>query len=278
MVVLNEKAIAMPTPQYKYIYGPLYSWRLGMSLGIDPLAQVDKVCNFDCIYCQLGRTTDFSNERKEYVATKDLMEEIQSLPRDLNIDYLTFSGRGEPTLAKNLGAMIKAFKKSRTEKVAVLTNSVLLSRGDVRDDLSLADFVMAKLDVSSQKMLTSIDQAMKGITFQDIVKGIMTFHEMFTGKLALQIMLLSKNKRYFKKIAQVARLINPDEVQLNTPLRPGGVTPLSREEMWEAKENFEGMNVVSVYDVERKELEPFNFKDTVKRHGNFREQGGRVCH
>ena len=249
-----------------------------MSLGIDPLAQVDKVCNFDCIYCQLGRTTDFSNERKEYVATKDLMEEIQSLPRDLNIDYLTFSGRGEPTLAKNLGAMIKAFKKSRTEKVAVLTNSVLLSRGDVRDDLSLADFVMAKLDVSSQKMLTSIDQAMKGITFQDIVKGIMTFHEMFTGKLALQIMLLSKNKRYFKKIAQVARLINPDEVQLNTPLRPGGVTPLSREEMWEAKENFEGMNVVSVYDVERKELEPFNFKDTVKRHGNFREQGGRVCH
>jgi len=270
MVVINEKAIGMSMTQYKYIYGPVYSWRLGMSLGIDPLAQADKVCNFDCIYCQLGRTTDFSNERKEYVATKNLMEEVQSLPQELKIDYLTFSGRGEPTLAKNLGAMIKALKKSRAEKVAVLTNSALLSRGDVRDDLSLSDFVMAKLDVSSQKMLTAIDQAIEGIKFQDIVKGIVTFHEMFTGKLALQIMLLPDNKRYFKKIAQVARLIGPDEVQLNTPLRPCGVEPLSREEMWEAKENFEGMNVVSVYDVERKELEPFNFKDTVKRHGNYR--------
>src|SRR3989338_2151015 len=111
-------------------------------------------------------------------------------------------------------------------------------------------------------MLTAIDRTMEGIKFQDIIKGIVTFHEMFTGKLALQIMLLPKNKRYIRKIAQVARLINPDEIQLNTPLRPCAVSPLSREEICEAKESFEGMNVISVYDVGTKEIEPFDFKDT----------------
>lgn len=260
----------MIQPRYKYIYGPVYSWRLGMSLGIDPLAQVDKVCNFDCIYCQLGPTRILTNERKEFLSTKDLVAEIQALPGGIAIDHLTFSGRGEPTLAKNLGEMIQALKKIRTEKVAVLTNAALLSQTDVRNDLSLADFVLAKLDVASPKMLAAIDQAVKGVEFQDIIKGIMMLHEMFTGKLALQIMLLPANKRHIKRIAQVARLIEPDEVQLNTPVRPGGVIPLTREEMQEAKESFKGMNVVSVYDVEIRAAEPFNFKDTIKRHGNYK--------
>ena len=142
---------------YRYIYGPVPSWRLGSSLGIDPLSQGGKVCTFDCIYCQIGKTNHLTDKRDVFVKVGDIVEEIDSLP-PLEIDYMTFSGTGEPTLAKNLGQMIKALKNIRNEKIAVLTNSSLMYRKDVHEDLFAADLIVAKLDASSQDIFGLVNQ------------------------------------------------------------------------------------------------------------------------
>ncbi len=84
--------------KYKYIYGPVFSWRLGRSLGIDPISKEKKICTFDCLYCQLGKTDRLTNIRSMFVPTVEIIKEIRKIP-PLKIDYLTFSGRGEPTLA-----------------------------------------------------------------------------------------------------------------------------------------------------------------------------------
>ncbi len=256
---------------YKYLYGPVYSWRLGVSLGIDPISTKSKTCNFDCIYCQLGKTVQWENERKVFVKTQDFIKEIKTLPASLTIDHFTFSGRGEPTLAKNLGEMIDALRKVRKEKIAVITNSSLMYNHSVRSDLLKADFVLAKLDACSRETFESVNKTMEGANFPVIVDGIKDFRSLFRGKLALQIMFMKENKSYAHQIARVVYDIDPDEVELNTPLRPSAVKPLSKKELHELKSYFQGLPVVSVYDVERKSIEPLNEEETMKRHGNFKK-------
>lgn len=252
--------------RFKYIYGPVSSWRLGRSLGIDPLSAQEKICSFDCIYCQLGKTLHFGKERKIYVPPEEILKEINSLP-DIPVDYITFSGTGEPTLAKNLGEMIETIKASRKERTAVLTNSSLMNREDVKKDLSKADFVVAKLDAYSEDSLEMINQPMEDILFNSILRGIKDFRAIYHGKLALQIMFIELNKDSCERLVNFAREIEPDEVQINTPLRPCGVKPLSEEEISTIKEYFTGLNPISVYEKERKEAFPISGKDTLKRRG-----------
>lgn len=253
--------------KYKYIYGPVYSWRLGYSLGIDPVSCEEKVCTFDCLYCQLGKTNVFSEERKAFIPIKKVIEEIKSLP-PLKIDYITFSGRGEPTLAKNLGGMIKAIRKIRKEKIAVITNSSLIDSSDVRRDLSLADLVMLKLDACSEKAFFRINAPLASIKFNDILKGIGKFKAEYKGRLALQIMFSEENMAYAEGIALLARSINPDELQINTPLRPSRIRPLSRKELDSIKAYFEGMNVTYVYKGKKKDIVPVDRYATLKRRGH----------
>jgi wyosine [tRNA(Phe)-imidazoG37] synthetase (radical SAM superfamily) len=256
----------MHRKNYKYIYGPVFSWRLGISLGIDPISNKDKICSFDCVYCQLGKTTKLSNKRKIYISEKDLITEINSLPA-IKIDYITFSGRGEPTLANNLGKMIKVIKKSRKEKVAVITNSSLFNRKDVIKDLLLANFVIAKLDACDQQSLQITNRPMPGIEFKKILKGIMEFKSIYPKKFALQIMFAKDNIKYADKIARLAKEINPDEVQINTPLRHCAVEPLTKKELNSIKKYFGGLNTVTVYDIVKKEIKPISSKNTLTRRG-----------
>ncbi len=256
---MNEK-------KYKYIYGPIPSWRLGNSLGIDPLSVVDKTCTFDCIYCQIGKTKDFSSERKVFIPTEEIIREIKTLPQ-VKIDYITFSGTGEPTLAKNLGHMIREVKKIRPERIAVLTNSSLLAREDVRQDILPADLVAVKLDADSQRIFELVNRPQEEIKFDITLQAIKDFRKIYTGKLALQVMFTEENKECASQIAQIAREINPDEVQINTPLRPCPAKPLSRQEIDEIKEFFYGLNVVSVYEAEKKEVKPISDEDTLRRRG-----------
>ena len=258
----------MKTKDFKYIYGPVPSWRLGSSLGIDPISQREKVCTFDCLYCQLGKTENFTGERKIFIPVTEVIGELDLLP-PVQIDYITFSGRGEPTLAGNLGRMIKAIKKIRKEKIAVLTNSSLLNRRDVQDDLLPADFVVAKLDAGSQKVFDVVNKPMEAIKFDAILEGIKDFRDIYKGKLALQIMFIAENKKYAKKIAGLTKEIDPDEVQINTPLRPCGAKPLSKTEMEKIKNYFDGLNVVSVYKAEKKKVKPISNEDTLKRRGKI---------
>ncbi len=256
--------------EFKYIYGPVYSWRLGMSVGIDPLSTKSKMCNFDCIYCQLGRTVQFENRRQEFVSVEEVMTEVRNFPVE-KIDYYTFSGRGEPTLANNLGSMITAIKKETKGKVAVITDAALIDREDVRMDLTLADFVLAKLDACDQESLQKIDVPAPGIQFESIVNGMKLFKKKFQGKFALQVMFIKENKEYAESIARIARDIGADEIQLNTPLRPSAVQPLSEEEMLKIKEYFQELQAATVYENERKSIPPLNDHDTIRRHGNFKK-------
>ncbi|MDP8233811.1 MAG: radical SAM protein [Candidatus Saelkia tenebricola] len=253
---------------YKYIYGPVPSWRLGSSLGIDPISGEEKICTFDCIYCQLGRTKNFTDERKVFVPVAEIIKELDLLP-SVQIDYITFSGAGEPTLAKNLGQMIKAIKKIRNEKIAVLTNSSLIDREDVREDLLLADFVAVKLDAVSQEVFKIVNMPLETIKFNTVLNGIKDFKNIYKGKLALQIMFMPENKKCAQDIARIVKEINPDEVQINTPLRPCGVEPLSMVELDEIKGYFKNLNSISVYDAEKKKVKPISNEDTLKRRGKI---------
>ncbi|MBL7130807.1 MAG: radical SAM protein [Candidatus Omnitrophica bacterium] len=255
---------------FKYIYGPVPSWRLGSSLGVDLLSQKEKVCSFDCIYCQLGKTKSYAIKRKIYVSTKDVVAEIKALPK-VKIDYITFSGRGEPTLARNLGQAIQAVKRIRKEPVAVLTNASLLYRKDVREDLALADLVAVKLDASSEKILKLINQPAEKIKFSDILKGIKKFRKEYHGKLALQIMFVQKNKKIAKDIAKLAECIRADEIQINTPKRPSPVKPLSKGTLFAIKRYFCGMNVISLYDKRAKKTKLISAKSTILRRGKVLE-------
>jgi len=258
----------MTTKNLKYIYGPVPSWRLGSSLGIDPVSYKEKICSFDCIYCQLGKTKVFSDKRKIFVSVSEIVDELKLLP-SIGIDYITFSGSAEPTLAKNLGAMIKATKKIRNEKVAVLTNSSLLDKKDVQQNLLLADFVIAKLDAVSQETFEIINSPLKTIKFNPVLKGIKNFQSIYKGKLALQIMFVEQNKKHAPEIARMAKEINPDEVQINTPLRPCRVKPLSKAELRTIKGHFNGLNSISVYEAEKKTVKPISSEDTLKRRGKI---------
>ncbi len=251
---------------FKYIYGPVPSWRLGSSLGIDPISREDKICSFNCIYCQLGSGGVCSVERKIYVHEKKIIEELKSLP-DVRIDYITFSGRGEPTLAANLGQAIRAVKALRKERVAVITNSSLMDREDVRRDLAPADFVIAKLDACSQELFAKINRPAETVKFDSVVEGIKKFKNVFKGKLALQVMFVGENSIHAREIARIAREINPDEVQFNTPLRPCGCRPLPKEELEAIKGFFEGMNIISVYETEKKNVRAISGNDTLRRRG-----------
>jgi wyosine [tRNA(Phe)-imidazoG37] synthetase (radical SAM superfamily) len=269
----------MISNQLRYVYGPVESWRMGKSLGIDPLSDSVKICNLNCIYCQLGKTSILTDEQKEYVSTEVIINEIRQFFETAGlknpsivegIDYLTFSGRGEPTLAKNLGAMIRALRKIRSEEVAVITNSTLMHLPDVQKNLSLADFVLAKLDACDELSFLEIDQAAKNTSFEKTLNGIKEFRKYYQGTLAVQIMFVEENRKYARKIADVIRGINADEIQINTPLRPSAAKPLDREGIEEIKSYFKGLPAVTVYEHARKETIPFNEGETIKRHGNYK--------
>lgn len=247
----------------KYIYGPVPSWRLGRSLGVD-LISGEKTCTFDCIYCQLGKTVRHIIKREIIVPTSEIIKELESLP-DLEIDYITLSGMGEPTLAANLGEVIEQIKKRFKNRVAVLTNSSLMHERQVRKELSLADLVVAKLDAPNEKIFRIVNQPTNGINLNMIVEGIRRFHDEYPGKLALQIMFVPQNMEYADDLAALAKEIDPVEVEVNTPLRPCPVKLLPPEELSKIKSLFEPLKVYSVYDVEKPEARPMDERETKKR-------------
>ncbi|HEX2966072.1 MAG TPA: radical SAM protein, partial [Syntrophorhabdaceae bacterium] len=223
---------------FKFVYGPVASWRIGSSLGVDLLSGKEKICSFNCIYCQLGTTKVLTKTRKLYVNADEVIKELDTLPDAISIDYLTLSGRGEPTLAINLGEVIKKLKRRGPERVAVITNSSLIDRQDVRQDLSFADLVIAKLDICSQDSLMRINRPAPDLAFENIIEGLQIFRKGYHGKIALQVMFVESNIRHACAISEVVREISPDEVQLNTPLRRCAVEPLGKEELSRIKNIF----------------------------------------
>jgi wyosine [tRNA(Phe)-imidazoG37] synthetase (radical SAM superfamily) len=205
--------------------------------------------------------------RQVYVPEDDILKELDMLPQDISIDYLTLSGRGEPTLAKNLGSMIKLLKGERKEPIAVITNASLMNRHDVREELSYANFVIAKLDACSQESLMEVNKPLPEMRFENVLEGMKIFRKHFRGKMALQVMFMRENAKYACAIAEIAREINPDEVQINTPLRPCAVESLGREELSHMKDFFGGLNAISVYESPKRHVTPISDGDTLIRRG-----------
>jgi len=208
--------------KYKYIYGPVPSRRLGKSLGIDIVPF--KICSYDCIYCQLGRTQARILERKPFFDPDLVLHEINSfLEEKRETDYLTFSGSGEPTLNSNIGKIIKGIKKITDIPVVVLTNSSLLWDRQVRKDIENADVVIPSLDAVSEEAFKKINRPVEGLNAEKVFAGLEKFSHEFNGKIFLEILLVKgindteKEIELFLKALPALRI---DTIQLNTVVRP----------------------------------------------------------
>ena len=250
----------------KTVYGPVSSWRLGRSFGIDLICKSKKVCSFDCVYCQLGKTKEKTLKRKIYVKTERILKDLtENLPR-VKADVITFSGTGEPTLAENLLEIVEFLRKNTNLPLAVLTNSSLLGKREVENTLKKLDIVVAKLDAFDERSFRIINNPVRGISFKKYIEGIKSFRKDFAGKFALQMMFIKENKDFAREMAKIAKEINPDEIQINTPLRPCRVKPLARKEIAEIKKEFSGFkNVISVYEAKKPKVLPLDIKEVQKR-------------
>jgi wyosine [tRNA(Phe)-imidazoG37] synthetase (radical SAM superfamily) len=240
------------------------SWRFGSSLGVDPVCR-RKVCTFDCAYCQLGRTTEKTAERREFISPRRLEEDLRAALGKRSPDIVTFSGTGEPTLASNLGELARVAKSLTGLPVAILTNSSLLPDAGVREDLMAFDVVSAKIDAATQRTFERVNQPLPGITLSSVLDGLREFREAFRGKLYVQSMFIAENKGEARGIAAVCKGISPQKVHLDTPFRPALTPPLGREEMAVVAAEFSGLNAVNVYDVRPPKAVPIDETETSLR-------------
>lgn len=207
----------------EYVFGPVPSRRLGRSLGVDPVPF--KTCNWNCVYCQLGRTAPMTNERRDYVPPDEVVAEIREALRAHGdgVDWITFGGSGEPTLHASLGRMIREVKGLTTVPVAVLTNGALLHRRDVRRDLLAADAVLPTLDAGSEEVYRRVNRPRGDLTFARLVEGLIAFRREYSGPLWVEVMLvrgLNDGARSLADIRGILDRVGPDAVHVNTPVRP----------------------------------------------------------
>jgi len=236
------------------VYGPISSWRLGRSLGIDPICAERKICTFDCTYCSLGRTARKTIDRRIFVPARVVERALKEALKKVEADVVTFSGTGEPTLAENLGELIEIAREVSDLPVAVLTNSSLLFRKDVERDLVKADIVKGKLDASNDELFKRINCPHEKISLSKVIKGLEKFRKEFAGKFALEVMFVPENKQFSEEIAKIVRTVKPDEIQINTPLRPSPVRPLTPAELREVQKSFKGMNFRTVYKAKKSKV------------------------
>ncbi len=211
---------------YKYLFGPVPSRRLGMSLGIDLVPH--KVCTLNCVYCECGRTTNLTLERKEYVPVDEILIELtRFLKENTAPDYITFSGAGEPTLNSGIGKIIRFIKSNYQDiPVAVLTNGTLLSSKQVREELLPADLVLPSLDAATERTFRKINIPERTLNIEDYIQGIVDFRKEYSGKINLEIFIIAdynNSTEELDKLKEAIQKINPDMVQLNTLDRPGTV-------------------------------------------------------
>lgn len=206
----------------KHIYGPVPSRRLGLSLGVDIMPH--KVCTLDCVYCQIGRTTELTLERKVYLPIRPVLAELeQRLREGVRADFVTIGGSGEPTLNSQLGELIDGIKALTDIPVAVLTNGTLLHRPDVRAECARADVVMPSLDAGDENTFGRLNRPHAGISIEMLVGGLCQFRGEFGGRLWLEVFVVAPLNTDSAQIARIGELIDrikPDKTHLNTAVRP----------------------------------------------------------
>jgi len=207
-----------------YVYGPIPSRRLGRSLGIDPIPL--KTCNWNCVYCQLGRSVPLTNERRAYAPPDLILAEIRVVldrhqPGD--IDFISFVGSGEPTLHRDIGWLIEQVKAMTTIPIAVITNGTLLFMPEVRAGLLPADVVMPTLSAGNADLYRRIHRPHAEATFARLIDGITTFRQEYAGRLWIEVMLMhgvNDSESNLRELAAIIGRIGPDQVHVVVPDRP----------------------------------------------------------
>lgn len=204
---------------FSSVYGPVISWRYGLSLGIDAIGPVS-TCSFNCVYCQLGEIEHQTRSRKVYIPTGHIMQNLEKFA-PWKVDIITISGSGEPTQAANLGEIIASAKALTNKPILVLTNGSLLSLSAVRAALSCADKVSIKLDGINQEKIKRINRPLDSIEFLSLWEGLQEFSAEYEGELGIQTMILNEwDEKTKAEYIRCLKAIMPAEIQLNTPTRP----------------------------------------------------------
>ncbi|MGC8604841.1 MAG: radical SAM protein [Desulfomonilaceae bacterium] len=208
--------------KFHHVYGPVASKRLGRSLGVDLVPF--KTCSYDCVYCQLGKTSHKTIDRKEYAPIENALKELEIKLNDGPFpDYISLAGSGEPTLNLGIGRLIRRIKRLTTVPVAVLTNGSLLWIPEVQESLLDADIVLPSLDAGDEISFRYVNRPHKGISFESMIKGLVEFTAVFSGSVWLEVFLLGGVTGVSPAVKKIARWVNeiaPERVQLNTVSRP----------------------------------------------------------
>ncbi|HHB75621.1 MAG TPA: radical SAM protein [Desulfobulbus sp.] len=224
-----------------HIFGPVNSRRLGRSLGIDLFS--DKVCNLNCIYCEVGATDRLTCERAEYVPTEIILDEIDRYfaepGREQQIDVVTVTASGEPTLHSGFGHILTDLKEKTGKKIAVLTNGTTFVDAQVRRELAAADVVIPSLDAAREKSFRKIDRPAPCLDLQEIIEGLVIFSHEYTGEIWLEILFalhINDGEADVQALQDVITEMRIDRIQLNTVARPpleSFARPVGRERMLE---------------------------------------------
>ena len=209
---------------YKTVFGIVPSRRLGQSLGISPIPK--KTCNFSCVYCQLGRTIEYTRERQMYFELDYIIYELKEYLDNIDpsqYDIITIVGDGEPTLYLGLGNLIKRIKKIQDKPVAVISNGSLITNSQIRKELAMADVVLLNFDSWDELSFKKINRPLNSIEFINRYKGYIEFRKEFSGIIYLEVMLvkgLNDSVENLNKIAELISEIHPNIVFVNVPVRP----------------------------------------------------------
>ena len=246
-LLLNNKKL-----KTKRVFGPVLSKRLGNSLGIDVIPH--KTCSYNCIYCQLGSEENTITDLTNYYSVDEIIYELkEALLNNKNIDYITFTGSGEPTLYKDLKKLIYEIKQITDIPVCIITNGSLLYKQEMRSNLLLADLIIPSLDAGNEETFKLIDNPNKEIDFDKMVEGLIEFKKVFKGEYWLEIFLLkdiNDNEDELDDIIKIVKKIKPDRIQLITATRRVAnekAKALSDEELKKIKKYFNSKCDIEIY-------------------------------
>ena len=249
---------------YNYLFGPVPSRRLGMSLGVDLVPK--KVCSLDCVYCEVGKTTKLTLEQKEYIKFNKVKEELTHyFNNNPDPDYITFSGSGEPTLNVRIGEILQFIKQNKPDiPVAVLTNGTMFFDKKVRNAIKDANVVLPSLDAATENVFKKINRPHKDLNIDKCIQGLIDFRNEFKGEIWLEIFILpdyNDKKEELLELKKAVQKIKPDSVQLNTLDRPGTVPNLrgaTREELQQVVDFWKLDNIkIIAASPERKNIQSY---------------------
>lgn len=256
--------------RYKHIFGPVLSRRLGLSLGIDLINY--KTCTLNCVYCECGRTTILTDKRDEYINTDEVIAELTDfLKNSPQLDYLTFSGSGEPTLHSRIGEIINFIKTAYPHyKIALLTNGTLFNDDKLIEEVKKVDLIIPSLDAATQEVFEKINRPTSGMRIEDIISGLIKLRENYSGLIYLEIFIapgFNDSESEIFHIAEAAKRIRPDKIQLNSLDRPPAVKGIKKAEykdLLKIASFFEPVaEIISKYDQRKSTLDYVDIENLI---------------